>query len=583
MILPADDNQKTAIETLNEACGKNMSFLPPALDDLKVQLGYVQTHAQSLRDTASCHQISPLYKRITHGALCMESPYGLTVLWACSFLLCVLSFVMLTTRAALYNAVIPKKQRDKKPRRVVEKEFSEYKEYMKKYYQEADEWNLDEPIPSELKATTISLEFDEGLDTKSTFETAVSSNPSQEDDENENGNAGDGSNEQKARRLELDSQVGGFHPAATSPQCHESLQSTRRLEDDSYGSSYDSEISDDESTGDDSISDEHSAIASFISETKSIALQTLLSLPKVKPILNTLLPGSMYMQDFNDSNEKDQGDEDSLYLTSTSMREARSTPNLDPKNSFLLAALDDSFREVDMDESAESSPTDLGATRRKSNIRDGVWKEINSNNALYGRSARKKAQENHSFDRPRMLEALTPSSIISALTPSAPSKAFSFLSRSHADKKSDEDGGGMDNLNSPSPRHRFLSAFSSSPSVPSIQPKQLEMSPLLTPRSPEMTAEQEQPEQRPRRRQTFSTDFPSPTSTTNVHNRGRKTMFEMSQRGDVTATTAASTATSRSGRFNSTSFRPKKRASDFHRTRTLFRDDDGHEDRKNQR
>ena len=251
---------KNTLEILNKACDRDMSFLPPAVHDLKQQVDRIKTHINQLSDTMSCGQISPLFRRISHGAVCVDSPNGLAVLWGASFGIAILCFVLLTVRAALYNSIKYKKRRPTKPRRVVEKEFEEYKEFMGKYYGEeaTKEWKLDgNPLPP----TKLQFEFDEDIEMKGTFETAKSSKDSR------GGSLVDDDSEQAGifiRKVEEENKAAAD-------------------DESSYGSSYDSECSDDSKSIDSDIGDEHSsAIGSFFSETKSIAMRTIYSLRNIK-------------------------------------------------------------------------------------------------------------------------------------------------------------------------------------------------------------------------------------------------------------------------------------------------------------
>lgn len=256
----------TYLSVLNKACQRDMSFLTPAVDDLKSEVDQIRTYIHKLSDTMSCGQVSPLLRKISHGAVCIESPQALGVLWGTSFGIGLLCFVLLTVRAALYNSVKYKKRRPKKPRRIVEKEFDEYKEFMGKYYGEkaTNEWNID-GIP--LPPTKLEIEFDKDIDFKGTFDTANSTKGSGDDSHEDGG-----------------SEKGGIF-----------IHNTEH-DDSSYGSSYDSECSDDDKSIDSENGDEQSsAIGSFLSETKSIAMQTLHSLRNVKSLLsgstrNNILP-----------------------------------------------------------------------------------------------------------------------------------------------------------------------------------------------------------------------------------------------------------------------------------------------------
>ena len=252
------DNEQT-IAALNEECGGDLSFLPGTLDDLEIQLFSVQGNIKALTDLTSCHKISPIVRRITHGALCHESVDGLVWIWSCSLLICVLSFIVLTTRAALFNSVKRKKQRPKMSKRAVEKEFEEYKEFMAPYYDDAHKWQIQK---------VVEIDFGSQIQMNPTFETKSS------DDE-----------------YDSSSEAAGIN----------------RPDDEyvSYGSSYESS---EDSYADESDDGSQSAMTSFFAETKSIAMQTIHSIRSVRPLLSNI--GKSFSRHADESI-----DDDSLYLS----------------------------------------------------------------------------------------------------------------------------------------------------------------------------------------------------------------------------------------------------------------------------
>jgi hypothetical protein len=255
------------VDLLSADCEMDMSFLSEALVSIETDVLKVQRFMHSLVDMLDCHSISPLIRRLTHGAVCRESAAGLTWIWGCSLTISICCFVMLTTRAALYNSIKKRKKREKKPARVVEKEFEEYKAFMLTYYEDAPEWKLQ----GEKKRTGI-LEIDFGRHIQSvpTLETerlsassdnhsdgagilSVHSTPSS--DEDYTVNEIQPQNEEEIDRLNLsqrgdDKENGG----------------------DSYDSDYDSDS--DKSEGSDGGDDDESALLSFYTETKSILSET---------------------------------------------------------------------------------------------------------------------------------------------------------------------------------------------------------------------------------------------------------------------------------------------------------------------
>jgi hypothetical protein len=135
-------NDTTKIDLLGEYCGADLSFLPESLQSLADSMDHLKTSYVGMVDLTSCHRISPLIRRVTHGDLCTEAAFGLTWLWTCLFLLTIFAFVLLTTRAALFNTVIVRNRKRKPKPSQVKKEFDEYKNFMAEYYEDTDQWAM---------------------------------------------------------------------------------------------------------------------------------------------------------------------------------------------------------------------------------------------------------------------------------------------------------------------------------------------------------------------------------------------------------------------------------------------------------
>lgn len=275
-------NTPETLQLLNTECGGDISFLPESLVGLETELLEAQRFIAAMVDLVSCHSISPLLRRLTHGAVCSESAHGLTWIWGSSLFICICCFVMLTTRAALYNPVLKRKKRDKKPKRVVEKEFEEYKEFMTTYYEDALEWKL-----QDTKKRTGILEIDFGMHIQSnpTFETE----PTTGDEDNLSEDAGIVSM-QSQDASSAGGEADDHEPEDTTKVQDDDerlnlSQIDQMLDQDSNDSSYkynsDYESDSDESEGTDS-GDDESALLSFYTETKSILSETKSILSEAK-------------------------------------------------------------------------------------------------------------------------------------------------------------------------------------------------------------------------------------------------------------------------------------------------------------
>ncbi len=397
------------LSILDKACQRDMSFLAPSIHDLKRQVDQIRTSVHKLSDTMSCAQVSPLFRRVSHGAVCVDSPQGLAALWGASFGISILCFILLTVRAALYNSVKYKKRRPTKPRRIVEKEFDEYKEFMSKYYGEKNtkKWKMD-GVPA--APTKLELEFDEDIELKGTFDTAKSSKDSGDDTSDGSENAGI-----FIRKIGED--------------------------DSSYGSSYDSECSDDEKSIDSGNGDDlSSAIGSFLSETKSIAMQTIHSLRNVKSLLSTsksttknppsqighptLTLGS---PNFDDSDEEDYGNE--VFFAQKTEKASNVAMRYSETKSISNSISDDSLY---LPTPTSKSAKNLNTPSHAAKLRKKRILSLSKDNGFFDEDDANDDDDdevlaNHSRAMAKRLR--TPMNPISALSPLAPRKPLSFLAR----------------------------------------------------------------------------------------------------------------------------------------------------------
>jgi hypothetical protein len=245
-------NDNATIDALSKECGADVSFLPSILEELSEHVATVAGNVNAAIELTGCHKISPLLRRLTHGAMCNESVYGLTWIWSCLLAISISAFTMLSTRAALYNSVKTKKKSKRKQKAEEDNEFEDYKEFMADYFPDANEWTK-EPVGKKV----VTLEIDTGSKIKKdpTFET------------------------QSTKPLSTNS-----HDDLDSPD-----QDTRNCvfidegkdEDSDDDSSYASSSSDesDENDGD------SSALSSFFTETVSLARRTIQKIRNLPPLL----------------------------------------------------------------------------------------------------------------------------------------------------------------------------------------------------------------------------------------------------------------------------------------------------------
>ena len=429
---------------MNQQCGADISFLPAMLHDLHQQVGRVQNSMDDLVELSSCYQISPLVRRLTHGALCNESAYGLTWIYASSIVICVLCFILLTTRAALFNPIKAKKKREKKPKRIAIKEFNEYKEFHSEFYKDANEWAM-EPAGKKAVSGSNKIVFDFGsqIAMNPTFETQVTTRLSQDElDQLSNG--------ADMNRLFVD-------------------------EDDesSWGSSYeslsdesDSSSNDGDAHGDDDDDDSQSALTSFLSETKSIAMQSIDKVRNIASMLRTTAKSRL----LGNHNDEEESIDDGVGMF---------LPNLNVKthhNQEYECDDRDDDKSIADDSLYTTSPTALGsATNKESHHRKDYSDGEEENDGLI------RTVETPTNSRIRPLYG--GSRIFSSLlTPMAPKKAVFALPRTKAAQIEAEDEemqpltASVSNANSPS-----TTGLSSAGPDSILNPRLLKLSPAASP------------------------------------------------------------------------------------------------------
>lgn len=107
----------------------------------------------AMLDLTECSRISPIFRQLLFGSTCTESVKGLASLYSMLILILLLGFVVLSTRAALYNPVIRGRRNKRR-----EKEFNDYKVYMSEFYDTAN-WDINR-IPEVCTSNSATDETD---------------------------------------------------------------------------------------------------------------------------------------------------------------------------------------------------------------------------------------------------------------------------------------------------------------------------------------------------------------------------------------------------------------------------------------
>ena len=108
------------------------------LHSIAQDLSNIDGSMTSIFDLTDCSSISPILRQLLFGSTCTESVKGLAALYSLLMLILLLGFIVLSTRAALYNPVIRGRRNKRR-----EKEFDDYKVYMSEFY-DTSNWNIDQ-------------------------------------------------------------------------------------------------------------------------------------------------------------------------------------------------------------------------------------------------------------------------------------------------------------------------------------------------------------------------------------------------------------------------------------------------------
>jgi hypothetical protein len=123
---------------VSNACGSNASIISSTFDEIDAALSILDATLGKASNLTSCDSFLPTFHGIFDGPLCRESPKSLGVLFGAISGIAICGFVMLFTRAALYNPIVVPRRKKRR-----EREFREYKDYMKEFYGDTGEWKSD--------------------------------------------------------------------------------------------------------------------------------------------------------------------------------------------------------------------------------------------------------------------------------------------------------------------------------------------------------------------------------------------------------------------------------------------------------
>jgi hypothetical protein len=128
-----------SLSTIAELCGDENKVVATntTLHFLDQNILSLQGSLAAVMELSGCSSISPIFRRLLFGSLCTQSLDGLGCIYFTLLSISILGFVIVSTRAALFNPVIRGRRSKRR-----EKEFADYKQFMSRFY-DTSNWELD--------------------------------------------------------------------------------------------------------------------------------------------------------------------------------------------------------------------------------------------------------------------------------------------------------------------------------------------------------------------------------------------------------------------------------------------------------
>jgi len=150
--------EEQGIKLLSESCGADLAPIVSSVVLMKGSMQSIQKDIESALELSACSKVSPILRRMFYGPTCGDSVNAFTWMFSCCFIISILGLIMLSVRAALYNATL-RPERKKMSKRRLKKEFNEYKEFMAQFYDNVHEWKL-HPSPEKKEEVSLCDSFD---------------------------------------------------------------------------------------------------------------------------------------------------------------------------------------------------------------------------------------------------------------------------------------------------------------------------------------------------------------------------------------------------------------------------------------
>lgn len=127
-------------EQLTDACQADFSIVNKTFSALAPILSDVAESVTRLNGLIKCEEVNPILNEFERGPICEETINAATWMYYTWLVIALLIMIMLSTRAALFNGLIPAP-----PKKRREKEFRQYKRFMREHGFNTDDWQLDPP------------------------------------------------------------------------------------------------------------------------------------------------------------------------------------------------------------------------------------------------------------------------------------------------------------------------------------------------------------------------------------------------------------------------------------------------------
>ena len=93
-------------EEASKKCGNSILLIFNGTQRLMESMTRIETNIQKAQQLSSCSTISPILRRILHGPTCHQTVKSMAWMFGTSLFITIMCFIMITVRAALYNATI---------------------------------------------------------------------------------------------------------------------------------------------------------------------------------------------------------------------------------------------------------------------------------------------------------------------------------------------------------------------------------------------------------------------------------------------------------------------------------------------